>query len=67
MPSYLVTDLYASKKINQWDLRLTVRNIANENYSTYGGYQDKGASFYKGYYYYPSDPRSLFATLSYNF
>ncbi len=67
MPSYLVTDLYASKKINKWDLRLTVRNIANESYSTYGGYQDKGASFYKGYYYYPSDPRSLFATVSYSF
>jgi iron complex outermembrane receptor protein len=70
MPSYLVTDLYASKKIQQWDIRLTIRNIANEQYATYGGYQDKGdggAYFYKGYYYYSSDPRSVFASVSYGF
>ena len=70
MPSYLVTDLYAGKKIDHWDLRLTVKNITNERYATYGGYQDKGdngASFYKGYYYYPSDPRSVFISASYNF
>jgi iron complex outermembrane recepter protein len=68
MPSYIVSDLYLNKKINQWDFRLTVKNLTNERYATYGGYQDKNnPSFYAGYYYYPSDPRSVFATLSYNF
>jgi iron complex outermembrane receptor protein len=67
MPSYIVSDLYASKKIDHWDLRVTLKNVANEHYATYGGYQDKGASFYKGYYYYPSDPRSVFASVNYNF
>jgi len=70
MPSYIVTDLYANKAIDHWDIRLSIRNIANERYATYGGYQDKGdngASFYKGYYYYPSDPRSVFLSASYNF
>ena len=68
MPSYIVSDLYLNKKINQWDFRLAIKNLANERYATYGGYQDKSnPSFYAGYYYYPSDPRSVFATLSYNF
>ena len=68
MPSYIVSDLYLNKKINQWDFRLAIKNLSNERYSTYGGYQDKNnPSFYAGYYYYPSDPRSVFASLSYNF
>jgi iron complex outermembrane receptor protein len=68
MPSYIVSDLYLNKKINQWDFRLAIKNLANERYATYGGYQDKSnPSFYAGYYYYPSDPRSVFASLSYNF
>jgi iron complex outermembrane receptor protein len=70
MPSYTVTDFYLSRKINNWDLKLTAKNITNERYASYGGYQDKkdgGSLFYKGYYYYPSDPRSVFASVSYNF
>lgn len=68
MPSYIVSDLYLNKKINQWDFRLAIKNLSNERYATYGGYQDKNnPSFYAGYYYYPSDPRSVFASLSYNF
>ncbi|MFZ9641968.1 MAG: TonB-dependent receptor [Candidatus Methylopumilus sp.] len=68
MPSYILTDLYVGKKIDHWDLRLAVKNIANEHYASYGGYQNKNnSSFYAGYYYYPNDPRSVFASLSYNF
>jgi iron complex outermembrane receptor protein len=68
MPSYIVSDLYLSKKVDNWDLRLTVKNITNEHYVSYGGYKNTGyATQYAGYYYYPSDPRSVFATLSYNF
>lgn len=69
MPSYIVSDLYLNKKINQWDFRLAIKNLSNERYATYGGYQDKSGDprYYAGYYYYPSDPRSVFASLSYNF
>ena len=68
MPSYMVSDLYLIKKIDHLDLRLTIKNLANEKYASYGGYQDKNNnSFYAGYYYYPSDPRSIFASLAYNF
>ena len=70
MPSYAVTDLFAAYKNGRWDGRLTIKNITNENYATYGGYGFvglPGASGGDRYYYYPSDPRSVFATLSYNF
>ena len=63
MPSYVVTDLYANRKIGYWDIRATVKNVANEHYATYGGY----SSGLGNYYYYPSDPRSVFASVSYNF
>ena len=68
MPSYIVSDLYLNKKINQWDFRLAIKNISNERYATYGGFQNKNdPTFYAGYFYYPSDSRSVFASLSYNF
>jgi iron complex outermembrane receptor protein len=68
MSSYLVSDIYANKKINQFDLRLTIKNITDEKYSTYGGHQVKNPSlYYSGYFYYPSDGRSIFASMSYNF
>lgn len=68
MPSYIVSDLYLNKKINQWDFRLAIKNLSNERYATYGGFQNKNdPTFYAGYFYYPSDPRSVFASLSYNF
>jgi iron complex outermembrane receptor protein len=67
MPSYLVSDIYANKKINQFDLRLTIKNITDEKYSTYGGHQVKFSPQYSGYFYYPSDGRSIFASMSYNF
>jgi len=68
MPSYLVSDIYANKKINQFDLRITIKNITDEKYSTYGGHQVKDPSlYYSGYFYYPSDGRSIFASMSYNF
>ena len=68
IPSYLVSDIYANKKINQFDLRLTIKNITDEKYSTYGGHQIKNPSlYYSGYFYYPSDGRSIFASMSYNF
>lgn len=67
MPSYIVTDLYANKKLGNWNLNLTVKNVTNERYSTFGGLNKQTNYAYSGYYYYPSDPRSVFASVSYNF
>jgi iron complex outermembrane receptor protein len=70
IPSYTVTDMYANYKIDSWDARIIVKNITNTRYSTYGGMglpeTSPGVLTYSPYYY-PSDPRSVFASLSYNF
>ncbi len=69
IPSYTVADIYASYKTKQWDARITVKNIGNSHYASYGGMGfvtfPSGADW--SYYYYPSDPRSVFASVSYNF
>jgi iron complex outermembrane recepter protein len=62
IPSYTVGDIYVNRKYEHWDVSLTARNITNEHYATYGGYSSS-----RGYYYYPSDPRSLLASISYRF
>ena len=71
IPSYTAADIYASYKTDKWDGRITIKNVGNSHYATYGGmgyvHLSPGASFGDTYYYYPSDPRSVFASLSYNF
>ena len=71
MPSYITADLYAAWRNDRWDARITVKNISNNNYASYGGITavsfQNAPLFRDSYYYYPSDPRSVFATLSYNF
>ena len=71
IPSYTIADIYASYKSGHWDARVTVKNVANSHYSTYGGMGFvtlplPGSSNWS-YYYYPSDPRSIFASVNYNF
>ncbi len=74
IPSYTVADIYASYRRDKWDGRITIKNVGNSHYATYGGmglvHLTPGASFSNygdTYYYYPSDPRSVFASVSYNF
>ncbi len=70
MPSYTVTDLFGSYRNGNWEGRLTIKNIANEKYATTGGYgfvAQPGAIGGNSYYYFPSDPRSIFASVNYNF
>ncbi len=74
IPAYTVADIYASYKTDKWDGRITIKNMGNSHYATYGGmgfvHITPGSSFSNygdSYYYYPSDPRSVFASLSYNF
>lgn len=63
MPSYVIGDIYTSYKFNSIEARLTVKNVGNAQYSSYGGV----SSFSGAHFYYPSDPRSVYATLKYSF
>jgi iron complex outermembrane receptor protein len=70
MPSYTVADVYANYKMGNWETRLTVKNIGNAQYSTYGGYgyvQLPDNSSANSYYYYANDPRSVYLSAKYNF
>jgi len=63
MPSYVVGDIFTSYKFKSAEARLTVKNVGNTQYSTYGGI----SSFSGSHYYYPSEGRSVYATLKYSF
>ena len=62
MPSYVIGDVFTSYKFQAIEARLTLKNIGNAQYSTFGGI----SSFSRAYYYYPSEPRSVYLTLKYN-
>lgn len=62
MPSYVIGDVFTSYKFQMIEARLTVKNIGNAQYSSYGGI----SSFSGAYFYYPSEPRSVYLTLKYN-
>jgi iron complex outermembrane receptor protein len=71
MPAYTVGDVYASYKFDRWDTKLTIKNVGNARYSTYGvwakyvGLPD--GTNVNTYAYYPSDGRTIFITAKYNF
>ena len=70
IPSYSTADVYLNYKTQKWDARITIKNLANTHYSTFGGIgwpEVTPTIFLNSYYYYPSDPRSVFASVSYNF
>jgi len=62
MPSYVIGDVFASYKFQATETRLTVKNIGNAQYSSYGGV----SSITGAYFYYPSEPRSVYLTLKYS-
>ncbi|QWD90146.1 TonB-dependent receptor [Polynucleobacter sp. MWH-Braz-FAM2G] len=63
MPAYVIGDIFTSYKFKGIEGRLTVKNVGNAQYSTYGGV----SSFSGRHFYYPSEPRSVFASLKYSF
>jgi iron complex outermembrane receptor protein len=70
MPSYTVGDVYANYKTGNWETRLTVKNVGNSQYSSYGGYgyvQMPNNSSSNSYYYYANDPRSVYINAKYTF
>ena len=66
MPAYTVGDIFVNYVEKQWDAKLTVKNVGNARYANYGGYLWATGTGYS-YFYYPSDGRSIFMTLKYNF
>lgn len=70
MPAYTVADVYANYKDGNWETKLTVKNIGNASYATYGGYgyvTAAGGTGASNYYYYGSDPRAVFLSAKYSF
>ena len=70
MPSYTVADIYANYKLGNWETRVTVKNVGNSQYSTYGGYgyvTGPNGNNANNYYYYPNDPRSIYISAKYSF
>lgn len=70
MPSYTVADIYANYKYGNWETRLTIKNVGNSQYSTYGGYgfvTGPNSNNANNYFYYPNDPRSVFVSAKYSF
>ncbi|QWE20121.1 TonB-dependent receptor [Polynucleobacter sp. AP-Kolm-20A-A1] len=63
MPAYVVGDIFTSYKFQAMEARLTVKNVGNAQYSSYGGV----SSFSGNHFYYPSEPRSVYVSLKYNF
>jgi len=63
MPAYVVGDIFTSYKLKAIEARLTVKNVGNAQYSSYGGV----SSFSGAHFYYPSEPRSVYVTLKYSF
>jgi iron complex outermembrane receptor protein len=63
MPAYVVGDVFTSYKLKAIEARLTVKNVGNAQYSSYGGV----SSFSGNHFYYPSEPRSVYVTLKYSF
>jgi iron complex outermembrane recepter protein len=63
MPSYVVADVYASYRYKDLEGRFTIKNVGGAQYATYG--TGKGA--FSSVSYYPSEPRSYFVNVRYNF
>ena len=70
MPAYTTADLFWTRNYGKLDTKITVKNLTGSVYSNYGGYgfvQGPAAGGASNYYYFPSDPRSIHLSATYNF
>jgi iron complex outermembrane receptor protein len=70
MPAYTTADLFWTRNYGKLDTKITVKNLTGSVYSNYGGYgfvQGPAAGGASNYYYFPSDPRSVHLSATYNF
>lgn len=64
MPAYVIGDIFTSYKYQAIETRLTVKNVGNAQYASYGTAPSNVSSKYS---YYPSEPRSVYVSLKYSF
>lgn len=70
MPAYTTADVFVVRSYGKLEAKLTVKNITGSTYASYGGYssvQVPGGNTAPSYYYFPSDPRSVFLSMVYRF
>jgi len=70
MPAYTTLDVFWARTFGKLDTKVTVKNVTGSTYATYGGYgfvSMPGGNGMNSYYYYPSDPRSVFLSANYRF
>ena len=70
MPAYTTADVFLARSYGKLETKLTVKNLTGSTYATYGGYgfvSTPGANGMNSYYYFPSDPRSVFLSMVYRF
>ena len=70
MPAYTTVDVFWARTSGKLETKVTIKNLMGSTYSTYGGYgfvSTPGGTGMSSYYYYPSDPRSLFVSMNYRF
>lgn len=70
MPAYTTADVFWTRTDGKLVTKLTIKNIAGKSYANYGGYgfvSLPGASGANSYYYFPSDPRSIYLSMNYQF
>jgi iron complex outermembrane recepter protein len=70
MPAYTTVDVFWARTSGKLETKVTIKNLMGATYSTYGGYgfvSTPGGNGMNSYYYYPSDPRSLFVAMNYRF
>lgn len=71
MPEYTTADLFWSRAFGKLETKVTMKNVTGSTTSSYGGYS-KYVTLPAGgsvatYYYFPSDPRSVFLSMTYKF
>jgi iron complex outermembrane receptor protein len=70
MPAYTTVDAFWKRIYGKLETRLTVKNLLGSTYASYGGFGSvsiPGGNTASSYYYFPSDPRSLFVSMIYRF
>jgi iron complex outermembrane receptor protein len=70
MPAYSTVDVFWARSYGKLKTKVTVKNIAGVSYAPYGGYgfvSTPAGGGVSTYYYYPSDPRSVHLSMTYQF
>ena len=70
IPAYTTADVFWARTYGKLDTKLSLKNLTGSTYAAYGGYgfvSLPGGSGANSYYYYPSDPRAVYLSMTYRF